>query len=68
MNYDDLPVKNVGWIDFATISHPGIPIGLQVKFQRKLDFVIRINHDKSYEGFHKWGVPSNGWFIRENPI
>ena len=19
-------------------------------------------------GFHKWGTPKNGWFIRENPI
>ena len=19
-------------------------------------------------GFHKWGYPKNGWFIRENPI
>ena len=19
-------------------------------------------------GFHKWGIPQNGWFIREHPI
>jgi hypothetical protein len=23
---------------------------------------------KTYEGFHKWRYPKNGWFMRENPI
>ena len=29
---------------------------------------ILYNYIYIYMGFHEWGLPQNGWFIREKPI
>ena len=29
---------------------------------------MTILYNYIYGGFHEWGLPQNGWFIREKPI
>ena len=41
---------------------PGVMVTAK-KWQDQGDLIIL-----SYGGFHKWGTPIAGWFIRENPI
>ena len=65
-NFGLFPMSIVAWLSTSLASVRRVPSGKMVNVYGMAWEIAREPSESG--GFHKWGVPQNGWFIRENPI